>query len=159
MKRTVISLGSRTEHHLISNKLYQIDRRLERRGSRIYLDRSFVRHESIAGIRTVLIPDQNLWVIFFEGHREPYELQCYMHMALIHDQSTRLLVEDLYLDVLIHADGRWEIVDIDEFRQAMARGELSPEQVQAALIGLENACRLVREHGSHIEAHLRAVPV
>lgn len=157
MKRTVIHMGGRTEHHLLSGRLYQIDRRLERHGSTVYLDRNYVRHASIAGVRSILLPEQNIWAMFFEGVSGEPPLNCYLHMCRVLDEGETITVEDLYLDVLIQNDGHWQLVDVDEFRRAVAAGELSSEQVDAALHGLEQACRLVDRYGTGIEAHLHSV--
>jgi predicted RNA-binding protein associated with RNAse of E/G family len=157
MKRTVIHLGNRTERHLLSGSIFPIDRRLERRGGNIYLERNFIRHPEIAGCRSILIPAQHLWVMFFEGHSQPHPLKCYMHMARILDGGDTVTVEDLYLDVIITRDGQWHLLDVDEFRAAIAAGELSSEQVQAALLGLENACQIVHRSGSDVEPYLHRV--
>lgn len=154
MKRIVIDMNGRTEHHTVSGSTYRIDRRLERRAGSILLERNYVHHSAIAGIRSLVLPEQHLWVIFFEGVGGPYECQCYMHMAQIHDQGSTVLIEDLYLDVVVMADGRWHLLDVNEFRAAIAAGELSDEQIQVALQGLESACRLVDTAGLGIEAHL-----
>jgi predicted RNA-binding protein associated with RNAse of E/G family len=155
MKRIVIDMGSRTEQHLLSGNSFTIDRRLERRGGYIYLDRNYTRHPTISGVRSILLPDRHLWVMFFEGHGAPHPCRCYMHMARILDGGDLVTVEDLYLDVLVLQDGRWQVVDIDEFREALARGELTTEQTQAALSGLENACQLVETAGAEIEPYLK----
>lgn len=157
VKRTVITMANRIEHHLLSGRLFHVDRRLERCGSTVYLDRSYVQHASIAGMRSILLPKQHLWVIFFEGHTTAHPIRCYMHMARILDEGETLTVEDLYLDVLVMENGDWHLVDIDEFRSAVSAGELSPEQIQAALEGLEHACRLVERYGPNIETHLHSL--
>lgn len=153
MKRTLISMTERTEHHLLSGRVFSVDRKLERRGANIYLDRSYTRHESISGVRSVLIPQLHLWLMFFEGHTAPPAVRCYMHMARIMDEGDTVMVEDLFLDVLVREDGRWQLVDVDEFRRAVAKGELNPEQMQASLEGLENACQLVDLYGTEIESN------
>jgi len=154
VKRIVISMTDRTEHHLLSGRVFSVDRRLERQGANIYLDRSYYKHESISGVRTVLIPSLHLWLMFFEGLTGSHPIRCYMHMARIVDKGESITVEDLYLDVLVRDDGRWHLVDVDEFRRAVAMGELNPEQMQAALEGLENACRLVDLFGKEIESNI-----
>lgn len=107
----------------------------------------------------MLLPDQQLWVIFFEGLGRPSPLYCYMHMARIIDEGTVLTVEDLYLDVTVDHDGSWHLLDVDEFRAAITAGELDTSQVQDALKGLENACHLVEQGGTAIEALLSRPPV
>lgn len=156
MKRTIIYTKARTEHHLVSGNRYPIDRRLERRNGAILVDRSFVRHPEIAGVRSILLPEQHLWVLFFEGHDRPHPMRCYIHMARIIDGGESVTIEDLYLDVIVYRDGRWQLVDVDEFRAAMASGELSPDQVQDALLGLEHACRMVDESRGDVESYLRS---
>jgi hypothetical protein len=154
MKQTVIDMEKRTEHHLLSGSTFHIDRRLERRHGAIWLDRSYTRHPSIARGRSLLLPQQHLWVMFWEGHAAPHPYRCYMHMAQIFDRGDSVVVDDLYLDVVVLAGGGWQLLDVDEFRQALAVGELSHDQVQAALLGLENACRLVQESSGDVERHL-----
>lgn len=154
MKRIIIDMKSRMEHHLLSGHSYAIDGRLERLDGNIYLERTYTRHPTISSARTVLIPGLHLWVMFLEGHGGPHPCRCYMHMARILDQGERIVVEDLYLDVTVLRNGRWEVLDIDEFRAAIAAGELSPEQIQAALEGLEHGCRLVQRGGDDIEGHV-----
>jgi predicted RNA-binding protein associated with RNAse of E/G family len=154
VKQTIIHFGNRTERHLVSGSTFPIDRRLERRGPNIYLERNFVRHPEIAGCRSILLPRQHLWVMFFEGHAQPHPLRCYMHMARILDRGATVTIEDLYLDVVITRDGQWHLLDVDEFRVAVAAAELSLEQIDAALLGLENACQLVHRSGGDVEGHL-----
>lgn len=160
MKRMVITMDSRLEHHQRSGNTYRIDRRLERRGNAILLDRSFVSHPDTAGFRSILLPDQHLWVIFYEAVHPPHPMYCYIHMARIFDEGNEIHIEDLYLDVILYDSGRWRVVDIDEFREAVGSGELTPDQIQAALQGLEYACRLVDEQGKSMESFLhRAMAV
>lgn len=154
MKRIIIDMKSRMEHHLLSGYSYPIDRRLERLGGNIYLERTYSRHASIGSARSVLIPDLHLWIMFWEGHGMPHPCRCYMHMARILDEGERIVVEDLYLDVTVMRDGRWELLDIDEFRAAIAAGELSPVQIQAALEGLEHGCKLVHACGGDIDGYV-----
>lgn len=156
MKRMIIDMKSRMEHHLLSGNSFAIDGRLERQGGNIYLERTYTNHPTIAAAHSVLIPDLHLWVMFWQGHGSPHPCRCYMHMAHILDQSDRVVIEDLYLDVTVSQDGRWQVLDIDEFRAAIASGELSPEQIQYALLGLEHACRFIQEAGPDIERHIYA---
>ncbi|HEY3367645.1 MAG TPA: DUF402 domain-containing protein [Symbiobacteriaceae bacterium] len=155
MKRIIIDMNARTEHHMLSGSTFQIDRRLERRGVNIHLDRTYTHHPSISSIRSILMPRHHLWVMFWEGHGGPHPFQSYIHMARVLDGGDVITVEDLYLDVIIRQDGRWQVVDIDEFRVAVGAGELSPDQVQASLLGLEYACKLVDGARGHIERHLK----
>lgn len=155
MKRIIIDMVARTEHHMLSGSRYVVDGRLERSGGNIYLDRTYTRHPHIASARTVLMPNHHLWVMFYEGHGAPHPFRCYIHMARILDEGIIITVEDLYLDVIVRQDGTWQLVDVDEYREAIAKGELSPEQIQASLIGLECACKLVDGAHGRIEEHLK----
>lgn len=159
MKRIVIDMADRTERHLLSGRVYQVDGRLERQAQAIYLDRTFVNHPAIAAIRSVLLPDLHLWVIFFEGGANPYPCRCYMHVARILDRGQEITVEDLYLDVLVAQDGGWQVVDVDEFRTAVAGGELSQEQLLAALEGLEHACKIVDGADGDVESYLQKLQI
>lgn len=154
MKQIVIDMQQRMEHHRLSGNSFPIDRRLERRAGNIYLDRNYVRHTEIASVRTMVLPNLHLWVIFFEGVGRPHPQRCYMHMADIRDEGDRVVIDDLYLDVVVMTTGRWHLLDVDEFRAAVSAGELDPRQVQVALEGLENACRLVDKAGLEIESYL-----
>ena len=154
MKRIIVDLARRTEHHQVSGSTFRIDRRLERLGQNIRLDRTYTGHPTISAVRTLIMPGWHLWVMFWEGHGEPHEVNCYMHMAQVRDEGQIITIEDLYLDVIVYQDGRWVVADIDEFREAIASGELRQEQILAALDGMERACRLVQEAGTEIEDHL-----
>lgn len=154
MKRIIIDLNTRMEHHLLSGSSFPIDRLLERRDGNIYLERNYQDHPTISGARTILIPGLHLWVMFWEGIGGPHPCRCYMHMARILDEGERIVVEDLYLDVITMRDGRWQVLDIDEFRAAIAAGELSPGQIQDALEGLEHACRFVERANGDIERYI-----
>lgn len=143
MKRIIIDMATRMEHHMLSGNSFYVDERLERRDGNVYLDRTYTRHPNISRSRSILIPSLHLWVMFWEGLTGPHPCRCYMHMAHIVDEGARVVVDDLYLDVTAMRDGRWQVLDIDEFRAAISSGELTPAQVQIALEGLEHACRLV----------------
>jgi predicted RNA-binding protein associated with RNAse of E/G family len=155
MKRTVIDWHQRTEHHQISGSTFAIDRRLERRGTLIHLDRTYINHPVIVGIRTVLMPQEHLWALFFETHGQPPPYKCYIHMAQISDDHRTITVDDLYLDVIIRPNLTWQVLDIDEFRQALAQGELTTLQTQSALLGLERACGLVERSQGDLEGYLK----
>lgn len=156
MKRIIVDVEGRTEHYALKGTTFHIDRRLERVGENIRLDRTYTDHPTISAVRTLIMPGWNLWVMFWDGHGEPHEVNCYMHMAQVRDEGNTITIEDLYLDVIVFQDGRWVVADIDEFRAAIAAGELSQEQILAALDGMERACRLVRLAGTEIEEHLIA---
>jgi len=155
MKRILIHMDTRIEQHMLSGSSFHIDRSLERRGGNIYMDRNYVRHPNISRARSIILPEQHLWVMFWEGHGGPHACRCYMHMAQITETEKAVIIDDLYLDVIVMRDGRWQVLDIDEFRAAIASGELTPEQVQISLQGLENACRLVEASGGDVEGYLR----
>ena len=155
MKQMIIEMERRLEHHLLSGHSYAIDRRLERCQGHIYLERTYTNHPEIASARSILLPARHLWVMFWEGHGAPHPYRCYMHMAQIFDQGERIVIDDLYLDVVVLTAGGWQLLDVDEFRQALAAGELTADQTQAALLGLENGCRLVQESGGDVERYLQ----
>lgn len=154
MKRIEIDLERRTEQHCLSGSTYQIDGHIERINGNLYFDRTYVQHPEIARVRSLVLPHQHLWLLFFEGRQRPYPIRCYINMARIIDQGNRITIEDMYLDVVIHQDGQWQLVDVAEFREAVAAGHVTPEQMQAALLGLEYASRLATESGGDIEAYL-----
>jgi hypothetical protein len=157
MKRTIIDMTRRTEHHVLSGTIFPIDGGLERIDGNIYLARNFINHTSIARVRSILLPRHHVWALFFDGFpNSPPHCQCYLHMARILDQGETITVEDLYLDVLVDHQREWQVVDIDEFRRAWATGELAPDQIGAALEGLENACRFVTESHGDVEPYLRS---
>lgn len=157
MKRTIIDWEARLEYHQASGSRYRIDRRLERRGSLILLDRSYVNHAQIAAIRSVLLPKAHLWVLFIEGTADGPPYACYMHIAQIRDEGSRVIIDDLYLDVVIGSDGSWHVVDIDEFAAAIEAGELTPAQVQAGLKGLQSGCRLAAAGTHGLEERLHEI--
>ncbi|MGE5674243.1 MAG: DUF402 domain-containing protein [Mycobacterium leprae] len=158
MKRILIDMENRVERHLLSGNCYNIDRRLERKGGNIYLERTYHNHATIAAARSILLPESHLWVMFWEGHQGPHRLRSYTHVARVLDDGGPVItVEDLYLDVIVPRGGQWQLLDVDEFREAIHQGELTPEQIQAALQGLENACALVERSVGEVETYLQEV--
>ncbi|HRU42753.1 MAG TPA: DUF402 domain-containing protein, partial [Candidatus Diapherotrites archaeon] len=45
---------------------------------------------------------------------------------------------DLYIDFIVKGDGRYYVVDIDEFNDAICRKELKENDIKNALNGLNN---------------------
>lgn len=58
-------------------------------------------------------------------------------------ENNELLYEDLLLDVIIYNDGHVEVVDADEFAEALECGMITTEAAVAALRSLDELLRII----------------
>jgi hypothetical protein len=65
----------------------------------------------------------------------------------VEEQSSVLSFDDLLLDVLVYPDGRWKVLDLDEFETARHEG-LSPERALLAEQALDEVLALISQEAS-----------
>ncbi|AGP31177.1 DUF402 domain-containing protein [Corynebacterium terpenotabidum] len=61
---------------------------------------------------------------------------------------------DLYIDVVTYADGRWEVLDLEELGDALTAGHLDPATTSRALAAAQQVCTGLVTSGS-VDAWLR----
>ncbi|MGV0409237.1 DUF402 domain-containing protein [Corynebacterium resistens] len=109
-------------------------------------------HPDFNYLESWLLPDHNLRISRFhfrEGFKATQEL--YVDIALI-DRRCKNTVDngnnrspevwttrDLYIDLVSHSDGRWDLLDLDELGAAIEEGYLRASEAAAALITTQSA--------------------
>ncbi len=81
----------------------------------------------------------------------------YIDMASIETGSDTWTMRDLYLDVIVHADGRPELVDSDEYAEAVQEGHLTPDEQRRALLSAERVVNGLFAHGNNLQAWLASL--
>ena len=87
------------------------------------------------------------------------EFRGYYSDILTPVQKTWTLVTstDLFLDVFVHPDGRWQVMDEQEFEEAVGKGLMDEGIVRNARAALEEVSRMV-EAGDWPPAIVRRMP-
>ena len=115
-------------------------------------------HPNLIHVETHLLPELDLAVTrFFHRPEAPTPPRFYLDMASITPESEVWTVRDLYLDVIVHADGRPELVDSDEYAEAVLEGHLTPDEQRRALLSAERVVNGLFAHGNSLEAWLASL--
>jgi predicted RNA-binding protein associated with RNAse of E/G family len=92
-----------------------------------------------------------------EGVRRPFAFNCDIATPML-TQPDGVYAVDLFLDVLVGADARtFDVVDADEFEEAIAAELLSPHEVEGARRGLRRLIGLI-ERGEFVDFLEAACP-
>ena len=118
----------------------------------LYYFRRYVDHKYHEAVEYNLFPKENIGI--YKLHQSN-ELQCnpseiykyYVDMVSVSKERKLWRAKDLYIDFIIKGDGRYYVVDIDEFNEAISRKELKDNDVKDALNGLDNI--LKGYYGNH----------
>ena len=68
-------------------------------------------------------------------------------------------MRDLYLDVIVQADGAPELADADEYAQAVLEGHLTPDEQRRALLSAERVVNGLFAHGNDLDAWLASLDI
>ena len=68
-------------------------------------------------------------------------------------------MRDLYLDVIVQADGAPELADADEYAQAVLEGHLTPDEQRRALLSAERVVKGLFAHGNDLDAWLASLDI
>lgn len=115
----------------------------------LYLRRPMPGHASLARLQSWLLPSEGLRVTdftFHPGHERRQDF--YLDVVDVERDGPLWRTVDHYLDLVVLA-GQWtEVVDLDEYAEAVAHGLLAPD---AAVRALETSHRAVA--GLHAHDH------
>lgn len=137
--------------------VYQL-KRVVQNDAYLYYERDFVDHPRTTSIESVVFPGLNFKATRFHNiSGAPHPFEWYVDMVDAQWESPqRLRVVDLYLDVIQRRErSGCTVVDIGEFREALAAGSITPMQVQLALAGLETVCRAFDANRGQFTPYLR----
>ena len=109
----------------------------------LYYYRRYVDHKYHESVEYNLFPKENIGI--YKLHQSsnlqynPSEIyKYYVDMVSVSKERKLWKVKDLYIDFIIKGDGRYYVVDIDEFNDAINNKELKENEVKDALNGLDN---------------------
>jgi uncharacterized protein len=121
----------------------------------LYMSRAVVNRPTAHWIESWLLPELGLCVTDWwwnPGHAR--EQDFYLDVCEIVRHGDRWLLTDHYLDIVVRHGRGAELIDVDEFVDAVALGLLAPDVAEAAL---QRACRAVEglaAHGYDLDAWL-----
>lgn len=126
----------------------------------LYLSRPVVARPNAWWIETWVLPE--LGVCLSDWHWRPgheRDQDVYVDIAEIVRDGPRLHMTDLYLDLVVRGGRETEVIDVDEFVDAVAEGLLDPARARYALDRSHAVLDGLARHGHHHEAWLASLGV
>ena len=109
----------------------------------LYYYRRYVDHKYHEAVEYNLFPNENIGIYkLYQSNNLQYNpseiYKYYVDMVTVSKEQKLWKAKDLYIDFIVKGDGRYYVVDIDEFNEAISRKELNENEVKDALNGLDN---------------------
>ena len=115
---------------------------------------------NVTYIRAHVLPASNLQVIKFgwkDDVRERDKIDYYIDIVSIPERSReRWHVRDLYLDLVVLEGERCEVLDTDEYLEALAEGHLGKLEAEHALTVAHATLNALSKYGNSLESYLSA---
>ncbi len=144
MKHTILDFEAMIESVRKDGRIhdYKIEE-LEVYENYLYYRRRYVDHKFHEAVEYNLFPKENIGIYrLFQNKNSLYSpsetYHYYVDMVSVSKEKGFWRVKDLYIDFIIKKDGKYYVVDIDEFNDAICRSELDDSDVKQALSGLDN---------------------
>ena len=118
-------------------------------------------HAYWANREAYILPGQDIVISRFDptGRSERISPRFYIDMAAVQPGSEVWTVRDLYLDVIVHADGTPELVDADEYAEAVLEGHLTPDEQRRALASAQRVVNGLFTYGNDLDAWLASLDI
>ena len=112
----------------------------------LYYYRRYVDHKYHESVEYNLFPKENIGIYKLHQSNKlqfnPSEVyKYYVDMVSVTKEKKLWRAKDLYIDFIVKGDGRYYVVDIDEFNDAISRKELKENEIKDALNGLDNVLK------------------
>ena len=121
----------------------------------LYMARPMVDHPTIRYVRSWLLPALGLRVTDFTWHPGHERRQdFYLDVGDVHPGARCWTTEDHYLDLVVHTGADTEVIDVDEYVEAVAAGLLpqpAAERAFATAVGTHGG---LAAHGHDLDAWL-----
>ncbi len=116
------------------------------------------QHPKLCYRESHVLPELGLEVSRFSHWREAFwgGFDYYVDIARVAERGERWVVRDLYLDVLVYEGKRAEILDTDEYLEAVQEGHLKAEEAAYALDTAHKLLNGLAHHGYSLETYLQA---
>jgi uncharacterized protein len=83
----------------------------------------------------------------------------YIDMASVQPGPESWVMRDLYLDVVMEADGTPKLIDSDEYAEAVLEGHLTPDEQRRALLSAERVVNGLFTHNNDLAAWLASLNI
>jgi uncharacterized protein len=114
----------------------------------LYVSRPMVDHPTLTHLRSWLLPDLGIRVTDFSWRPGHERLQDhYLDIVDITRDGTTWWTEDHYIDLVVHTGERTEVLDLDEFTEAVAAGLLDAQRAERALATSHRTLGGLAAHG------------
>lgn len=121
----------------------------------LYLARPMPDHPTLTAMRSWLLPGLGIRVTVFEFRPEFDPMQdYYVDIADVVRDGSVWTTTDHYLDLVVHTRQRTELLDVDEYVEAVAAGLLAPDAAERALTTAATTHSGIAEHGHDLDAWL-----
>lgn len=147
MKHTIIDFKSMVESVRKDGRRhdYKIDKMLVYNDF-LYYKRKYIDNINFKEVEYFLFPKQNIGVykLYLSDNpkSEPSFLyKYYVDMLKVEKHKEYWDSKDLYLDFISKVDGKYYVVDVDEFNDAIKKGELDSSDITSALNGLDSVLK------------------
>ena len=126
----------------------------------LYMSRPIVQRPSAHWLETWLLPDLGIAVSDWwwnPGHERDQDF--YLDIATITRDGTRYVLIDHYLDIVVRQHRSAEVIDVDEFSEAVAAGLVDTATAGVALHSAFRAVAGLAAHGHDLDAWLAGLGV
>ena len=126
----------------------------------LYMARPMVDHPSIRAMRSWLLPALGLRVTDFAWHPGHERAQdFYVDVADIARDGQVWTTEDHYLDLVVHSGSHTEVLDVDEYLEAVAARLLGAAAAERAFATTVRTFGGLVAHGHDLDAWLASLGV
>jgi uncharacterized protein len=126
----------------------------------LYLTRAFEDHPTITGIESWLLPELGLRATVWywrPGHERDQDY--YLDLVDISRDGGVWRTVDHYLDIVVRTGRESEVLDQDEFLEAVTEGLLDRGSAERALLGSYRAVAGLGAHDHDLDAWLRSLGI
>lgn len=121
----------------------------------LYVSRPMVDHPTLTHLRSWLLPGLGVRVTDFSWHPGHERLQDhYLDIVDITRDGSTWWTEDHYIDLVVHTGERTEVLDLDEFAEAVAGGLLDAPRAERALGTSHRTLAGLADHGHDLDRWL-----
>jgi predicted RNA-binding protein associated with RNAse of E/G family len=121
----------------------------------LYMSRPIVDRPTAHWIETWLLPELGIAVSDWwwnPGHERDQDF--YLDIATITREGERYVLVDHYLDIVVRRHREAQVIDVDEFSEAVADGLVDPRTADTALQAAFRAVAGLAAHGHDLDAWL-----
>ncbi|GEL19519.1 hypothetical protein PA7_33560 [Pseudonocardia asaccharolytica DSM 44247 = NBRC 16224] len=121
----------------------------------LYMSRAMVNRVTTHWVESWLLPDLGICVTDWwwnPGHERDQDF--YVDIAAIERGPERWRLTDLYLDVVVRTGRSSQVIDVDEFVEAVAGGLLEPALAEYAMHRTHDTVTALAAHGHDLDRWL-----